>query len=184
MEGFLRAGSPHRNSIHYDLWIPAQSPLPSPASVTPTAAWITGSLATDTSSTWYRRLNKPAIQPPAWVFPVAWTALYVDIVTVVGRSLADLKERGDSPDNAAEYSELCTALAINLVLNAGWSALFFKGKAPGPATVEAAALAVSSADLVRRSRAVNPTRGAFLLPYTAWTTFATVLTATIWHQNR
>ncbi len=141
---------------------------------------ITGSLATDTSSTWYRRLNKPAIQPPAWVFPVAWTALYVDIATVVGRSLADLKERGDE----AEYSELRTALAINLVLNAGWSALFFKGKTLGPATVEAAALAVSSADLVRRSRVVNPTRGAFLLPYAAWTAFATVLTATIWYQNR
>ncbi|EEW49042.1 hypothetical protein HMPREF0290_2413 [Corynebacterium efficiens YS-314] len=31
---------------------------------------------------------------------------------------------------------------------------------------------------------MNPTRGVFLLPYTAWTTFATVLTATIWHQNR
>ncbi|MBD8031230.1 tryptophan-rich sensory protein [Corynebacterium sp. Sa1YVA5] len=141
---------------------------------------ITGSLATDTSSTWYRRLNKPAIQPPSWVFPVAWTALYVDIATVVGRSLADLKERGDE----AEYSELRTSLAINLVLNAGWSALFFKGKAPGPATVEAAALAVSSADLVRRSRAANPTSGAFLLPYAAWTAFATVLTATIWYQNR
>ena len=145
---------------------------------------ITGSLATDTSSTWYRRLNKPAIQPPAWVFPVAWTALYVDIATVVGHSLADLKERGASAENAAEHSELRTALAINLVLNAGWSALFFKGKAPGPATVEAAVLAASSADLVRRSRTVNPTRGAFLLPYAAWTAFATVLTATIWYQNR
>lgn len=141
---------------------------------------ITGSLATDTSSTWYRRLTKPAIQPPAWVFPVAWTALYVDIATVVGQSLADLKERGDDADHDA----LRKALAINLVLNAGWSALFFKGKALAPATVEAAALAVSSADLVRRSRSVNPTRGALLLPYAAWTTFATVLTATIWYQNR
>ena len=141
---------------------------------------IVGSLATDTSSTWYRRLTKPVIQPPAWVFPVAWTALYVDIATVVGRSLADLKERGDG----VEYHALRKALAINLVLNAGWSALFFKGKTLGPATVEAAALAVSSADLVRRTRAVNTTRGMFLVPYAAWTAFATVLTATIWSKNR
>lgn len=152
---------------------------------------IVGSLATDTSSTWYRHLSKPAIQPPAWVFPVVWTALYVDIATVVGRSLAELKERthdldGDLPGDlhaAADYEKLRTALAINLVLNAGWSALFFKGKALGPSTMEAVVLAASSADLVRRSRAVNPTRGALLLPYAVWTAFATVLTATIWYQN-
>ena len=45
-------------------------------------------------------------------------------------------------------------------------------------------LAISSADLARRNIAVNKRRGAFLLPYAAWTAFATVLTGTIWYQNR
>lgn len=141
---------------------------------------VVGSLATDTSSSWYRALTKPSIQPPAWVFPVAWTGLYASIATVVGRNLADLQER----DEASEYQTLRKALAGNLVLNAGWSALFFKGKQSGPATIEAAVLAASSADLVRRNMAVNPRRGAFLVPYAAWTSFATVLTGAIWYQNR
>ena len=88
-------------------------------------------------------------------------------------------------DVAAEAAgELRNALAANLALNAGWSALFFKGHQPGPATLEAGVLAISSADLARRNIAVNKRRGAFLLPYAAWTAFATVLTGTIWHQNR
>lgn len=144
------------------------------------ATAVAGSLATDTSSSWYRSLTKPAIQPPGWVFPVAWTGLYASIATVVGRNLADLQERGET----ARYRELRNALAANLVLNAGWSALFFKGHQASPATVEAGLLAASSADLTRRNMAVDRGRGAFLLPYAAWTAFATVLTGAIWYRNR
>ncbi|RSZ63933.1 tryptophan-rich sensory protein [Corynebacterium hylobatis] len=141
---------------------------------------VIGSVATDTSTPWYRSLTKPAIQPPAWVFPVAWTGLYASIAAVVGRSLADLQER----DQQAEHAELQKALALNLALNASWSILFFKVEQPGPATIEAGALAASSADLARRAMAVEKSRGAFLLPYVGWTTFATVLTGAIWWQNR
>lgn len=144
------------------------------------ATAVAGSLATDTSSPWYRTLTKPSIQPPAPVFPVAWTGLYASIATVVGRTLADLQES----DDTARYRELRNALAANLALNAAWSALFFKGHQPGTAAIEAGVLAISSADLARRTMSVNRRRGAFLLPYAAWTAFATVLTGTIWYQNR
>ncbi|MDO5512072.1 TspO/MBR family protein [Corynebacterium sp.] len=141
---------------------------------------VLGSAATDTTSWWYRTLRKPAFQPPGWVFPVAWTALYADMAAVVGQSLAELHEQGDH----AEYEDLKKALAANVALNAGWSLLFFRGQRPGLATIEAAALAASSADLTRRCLAVNPRRGAWLAPYAAWTAFATVLTGTIWYLNR
>lgn len=141
---------------------------------------VLGSAATDTTSRWYRRLRKPSFQPPGWVFPVAWTALYADMAAVAGQSLADLQEQGRN----AEYEDLKKALAANVALNAGWSLLFFRGRQPGLATIEAAALAASSADLTRRSMAVNRGRGAWLVPYAAWTAFATVLTGTIWHLNR
>lgn len=111
---------------------------------------------------------------------MAWTALYADMAAVVGQSLADLQEQGRN----AEYEDLKKALAANVALNAGWSLLFFRGRQPGLATIEAAALAASSADLTRRSMAVNRGRGAWLVPYAAWTAFATVLTGTIWYLNR
>lgn len=139
-----------------------------------------GSLATNPDSLWYKTRIKPDFQPPTWLFPVAWTALYLDIAIVVGSSLADLEQKR----KADEFQDLAIATVANLILNAGWSLLFFKSKNAGLATFQAAALAVSSADLVRRVVKVNPKRGWFLAPYAAWTAFATVLTGAIWFQNK
>lgn len=140
-----------------------------------------GSVATDPNSGWYKSINKPVIQPPAWLFPIVWTGLYIDIAYVVGQSLADLGER---EGKGRKFTELQESLGTNIALNAGWSLLFFRGRAPLLATIEAAALAASTADLVAKCRAVEAQRGNLLLPYVAWTSFATVLTGSIWWLNR
>ncbi|WP_394281706.1 TspO/MBR family protein [Corynebacterium sp.] len=143
------------------------------------AAATLGTIATDPDSIWYRTRRKPSFQPPKWLFPVAWTALYTDIALVSGLSIADADEANDEqPRNS-----LATALGINLALNAGWCALFFRSKSPALATAGAAALTVSSADLTRRAMQVNKTRGAWLIPYPLWSAFATVLSAAIWRKN-
>lgn len=143
------------------------------------ATALAGSLATDPNSRWYRSLDKPTFQPPGWVFPLAWTPLYADIAAVGALSIADLEETGRS-EEARDYRR---ALALNLLLNAGWSAVFFRGHRPVASTVVAAALAASSWDLVRRSAAVSPEKGVVLSPYGAWTTFATVLSGAIARRN-
>ncbi|WP_409484725.1 tryptophan-rich sensory protein [Arsenicicoccus dermatophilus] len=139
-----------------------------------------GSLATDPTSRWYRRLDKPAVQPPGWVFPVVWMLLYADVAVVGALSLADLAETGREDERHAYL----TALGVNLALNAGWSAVFFRGHRLPLATAEAALLALSSADLVRRSGRVSAEKAVVLAPYAAWTAFATVLTAAIARRNR
>lgn len=147
------------------------------AAVTATA--VAGSAATKPDSWWYVTRRKPSFQPPKWTFPVAWTALYADIAAVTGLSLADLDARG----NTRKRTELTGALALNLGLNASWSAVFFRGKNPALATFTSAALTASSADLARRCMDVDSTRGAWLLPYPAWCAFATALSAAIWKKN-
>ncbi|HIW28746.1 MAG TPA: tryptophan-rich sensory protein, partial [Candidatus Luteococcus avicola] len=72
---------------------------------------------------------------------------------------------------------------VNLVLNGGWSWVFWQARQLGAATGVAAALAASSADLVRRV-GKRRERGVILAPYAAWTAFATVLTAELWRRNR
>jgi translocator protein len=141
---------------------------------------VAGSVASgDTRSGWYRRLEKPAIQPPAWVFPVVWTTLYADIAVTSALALERLAQ--DDPRAATAYRR---ALALNLVLNASWSWVFFKAHRLVAAVAVAGALAASSADLVRRTVSAQPAAGAALAPYAAWCGFATVLSAEIWGRNR
>lgn len=144
------------------------------------ATAVAGSLATDPNTSWYKALDKPRWQPPAAVFPVAWTALYASIALVSGKVLADAKDAGDD-ERRSEYK---AALALNLILNASWSFTFFKAKRLGLASLVAGALAASSADLAKRAGAQDPKLGFALKPYSAWTSFATALSTDIWRRNR
>ena len=107
-----------------------------------------GSVASRGSdSRWYRRLRKPSFQPPASAFPIVWTALYADIAVTSAAAIDELTRRRELDARRAYVA----ALAANLVLNGSWSWVFFKGGRLVPATVVAALLAASSADLVRRT---------------------------------
>lgn len=139
-------------------------------------AAVAGALLTDTSSRWYRSLDLPAWQPPGWAFPVAWTALYADLALVSALVTA---EEDDTRSRA--YGR---AMLANLVLNNGWSAVFFRGHRPGPAAAVAGALTLSSADLVRRAAPTGRGRAAALAAYPTWCAFATALSAEIARRAR
>jgi len=144
-------------------------------------AAVAGRLASaDVRSAWYETLDKPPFQPPAKVFPIAWTTLYADIAVVSGLVLAALDRRGGS----REARSFRAALAANLAVNAAWSWVFFRGHRLLPSTAVAGLLALSSADLARRSGQASPYAAAALAPYPAWCSFATVLAAAIWRRNR
>lgn len=139
-----------------------------------------GSALVKTDSSSYRQLSKPSWQPPAAVFPWVWTALYADIAVINSLVIADYLEASDS--SAARTH--AGALGLNLLLNAGWCGVFFRSRRCGLAAAWAGALAVSSADLVRRAWQSAPERGVVLAPYAAWTGFATLLSAEIARRNR
>jgi len=140
-----------------------------------------GSMASkDVNTPWYAALDKPPYQPPGAAFPIAWTTLYTDIALTAAHALDRLEAAGRT-EEAAAYRR---ALALNLVVNAGWSWVFFRWHRLGPAVGVAGLLALSSADLVRRTSRVSPAAAAALAPYPAWCTFATVLSAGIARRNR
>lgn len=150
------------------------------AVVATAAAAISGSIATDPKSAWYRSIDKPSWQPPSWVFPVVWTGLYSGIVATSARVLNELDGRNDA-ESARSYR---TALAVNLLLNQGWSWTYFRAHKLGAATAVAALLAASSIDLSRRAGHADGGKGNELVPYAAWCSFATLLTAETWRRNR
>lgn len=152
----------------------------SPLALTSAAVGVTavlGTAGTDVRSAWYRRLDKPSWQPPGPVFGVAWTVLYVLLALASGRAL------GRAEDRPRVRRRYLRAGLGNLVVNAGWTWLFFRARRPSLAAAEAALLAASTVDLARRSWQLDPVAGLALIPYVGWTTFATALSAEIARRN-
>jgi Tryptophan-rich sensory protein (mitochondrial benzodiazepine receptor homolog) len=140
------------------------------------AAAAAGSAATKPGSTWYRSLDKPAWQPPPAAFPIVWTSLYALIAVAAARTLNRLPP--------AERRRFWRTYALNLGLNAGWTGVFFGARRPGLALAEIAALNSSNIALLRRAWRTDRLAGAALLPYVAWTGFATALNGSIAARNR
>jgi translocator protein len=144
-----------------------------------TASAAVGALATTPDSAWYAALDKPSWQPPPIAFPLVWTPLYADIAVVSAAALTTLEGQGHN-DEVAAFRK---ALAVNLLLNTGWSVLFWRARRPWLSTAWCAALTASSADLARRTRHVDVSLHHALAPYPAWCAFATVLNGSIARRN-
>ena len=146
-----------------------------------TTAALIGSIASpNLTPGWFAHIRKPAYQPPNAVFPVVWTTLYGDIATT-SAEVIDRFRASAQHDKARGY---IGALGVNLVLNAGWSWLFFRCHKLGASALGALVLTASSADLARRAADADSRVGAALTPYPLWCAFATVLSTHIWRLNR
>jgi tryptophan-rich sensory protein len=124
---------------------------------------------------WYASLNKPAWNPPAWVFGPVWTMLY----TMMAVAAWLVWRQGGWK---AQRRPLTLFLA-QLVLNAAWTPLFFGLKNPGLAFAEIILLwLVIAATLVGFGR-VSRAAACLLAPYLAWVSFAAALNFTVWRLN-
>lgn len=125
---------------------------------------------------WYERLRKPAWNPPKWLFPVAWTILYA-MVAAAGY-LAH--EAGGGVAGAPAAMAL---YALQLVLNAGWSAVFFGMRRPDLALYEVAALWLSILATTIAFFQISSLAGWLMVPYLLWVSFAARLNHKIWRLN-
>ena len=147
---------------------------------TAAAAAAGSAVSRDGVDNWYSTIRKPGFVPPNAVFPIAWTALFTDIAATSAAAINRFRDDGDD----AKARAYAGALGVNLVLNAGWSWVFFNRHRLGAASLAAAALTASSADLARRAADADPKLGAALTPYPLWCGFATVMSTAIWRLNR
>lgn len=141
-----------------------------------TVAAIGGIATADNVRTWYPEINKPAWNPPAWIFGPVWTVLYVFMSVAAWRIWRVRKKSG---------ARIALQLFfVQLVLNALWSLLFFGLHSPGGALVDIIVLWSLLAHLQTRFWWLDRLAGYLWTPYLAWVSFATFLNATIWWLNR
>lgn len=122
---------------------------------------------------WYATIEKSALTPPGWVFPVAWTTLYLLMGIALWRFVAS-----DAPRRARLLG--CCLFAVQLVLNGLWSYLFFGLHRPDLALLDIVLLWIAIAAVIVVF--ARHARGAALLlaPYLAWVSFATYLNFEVW----
>jgi len=131
-------------------------------------AAVVGGLAAADARTVYSGLELPPFAPPAWLFGPVWTVLYLGIAV---SGWLYWKSRGDRA-GLGWY-------AAQLVLNAAWTPLFFAAGAYTVALVDIALLDVAIAVTALYFRRTSRVSAALLLPYLAWTLYATALNAAI-----
>lgn len=136
-----------------------------------------GGWITQTSvDTWYQALDRPGFTPPDWVFAPVWTAIYVLMAVA-----AWLVWRTVEP----AYKRFAIGIFyVQLLLNLGWSFLFFGARLPGLAFLELlvllGAVGVTTVTFMGINRLVA---GLLFVPYLLWTAYAALLNAAIWWMN-
>src|SRR5579872_5524499 len=137
------------------------------------AAEIGSLLTTPALRPWYEGLSKPRWNPPNWLFAPVWTILY--LAMAIAAWLVWRKE--------GLTSSPMQFFLTQLVLNVGWSALFFRLRSPGLAFTEIVVLWFAIlATTIEFWREV-PAAGWLLLPYLIWVGYATALNFSIWRLN-
>jgi len=139
-------------------------------------AGVIGSVFTFPSvSGWYQTLQKPALNPPGWIFGPVWTGLFLLMGIAVFLVWRRTRTKGR---RVALF-----AFGIQLALNVCWSIIFFGLHQPGWSLVEIVVLWIAIlCTTVLFYRQSKPAAILFL-PYLLWVTFATYLNFEIWSLN-
>ena len=130
---------------------------------------------TGSQNAWYDALVKPAVTPPDWAFPLAWTVIYI----LLGLSLAMLiNARGARMRGAA-----ITLFAVQLIVNLTWSPLFFGMHEVTWALAVVGAMLVLTIAMILVFARVRTTAALLLVPYVGWLCFAGYLNFAIMDLN-
>lgn len=129
---------------------------------------VAGSIFTSKSvkSEWYACIKPRRLTPPAYVFPIVWTALYLTLFLALARAI-----------DARDWT-LASMICAGLVLNVVWCYLYFSARRVEDALVCIAIIALLAVASVAWCARKKETHLSWLLvPYAAWVCFASLLNA-------
>lgn len=124
---------------------------------------------------WFGKLKKPGWNPPNWLFAPVWTILYILMAISAWRIW-----------EVAGFAGAAIPLvlfALQLALNAAWSALFFGRHRPDLALADIVVLWFAILATTLAFYSVDQLGATLLIPYFAWVSFASLLNLEIWRMN-
>ena len=126
----------------------------------------------------YRDILTPPLAPPAILFPIVWTVLF--ILMGISSAMIYLSK------NAKKYqinSALFTYF-LSLAVNFFWSIIFFNGRAFFAAFLWLLLLLFLIIRTIMKYYKIEKTAAFLQIPYALWVAFAGYLTLAIWILNR
>ncbi|MBQ9756931.1 MAG: tryptophan-rich sensory protein [Clostridia bacterium] len=126
----------------------------------------------------YEDIIKPPLAPPAILFPIVWTILY--ILMGIGAARVYLK-RDIMPKEVAEAKMV---YFLQLAVNFFWSLIFFNQRAFLAAFLWLVLLWLLIVLMLVKFRKVDLPAAVINIPYLIWVTFAGYLSLAIYLLNR
>ena len=124
----------------------------------------------------YQVINQPPLSPPAWLFPLVWTALYL----LMGEASYRVYASGQDP---TQIRKALIAYGVQLFLNFLWPLVFFGGKMYLTAFIVLVAMWVAIVVTMRRFMRLDEKAGDMIIPYLLWVSFAAYLNLGVFLLN-
>lgn len=122
---------------------------------------------------WYESLVKPSFTPPNWLFPIAWSTIYL-LLAWAGYRLTLI------PGSQTLLALWATQIALNTL----WTPVFFGAQRIVAAMLILALLWLVVASMVVMALQLDLITGLILLPYLVWLCVAAALNFSILRNNR
>lgn len=138
----------------------------------PVGIGFLSSVFTGDSTMVYGKMIKPFFAPPAEVFPVVWTILYV--LMGISAYLVFCKA-----DEKIDTSDALSAYIWQLFINFSWSIIFFKFNLYWASFVWLLFLIYLIIKMIKEFSKIDKTAGYLQIPYLIWVIFAGILNLAI-----
>lgn len=137
-----------------------------------------GSIVTRESvETWYPTLQKPAFNPPNWLFAPVWTMLYIIMGIAAGLVWNKISLQAETVKKGMTF------FFLQLGLNLLWSYMFFGLKNPLLALFNIILLWLFIYETIVQFNKVSKPATYLFIPYILWVSFALTLNGAIWWLN-
>ncbi len=121
---------------------------------------------------WYSEIIQPSFNPPSWVFPPVWSALYVMMSIAIWRVWTTFFN-----------SRILKLYFFHLFFNCIWSIIFFGFHQIGLALINIIVILFFIIILMKEYLKIDKLSFYLMIPYFLWSSFALVLNASILFLN-
>jgi len=128
---------------------------------------------------WYNSLKKPGLTPPNFVFPIAWTILYILLGVNALLIYNSTKTKNRPSIMNKEFKNYLVIYEIQLILNFVWGWVFFGLKNLKLALAIVVIMILLTIYLLVQSWKINRVAFWLLVPYFVWISFASYLNFSI-----